>query len=245
MREYRLRGIVKSDLSVVDHDQAVRVFRDVLHTVGNENDRDPHFIPELPDLTQDLIPAVRVQSGGRLIQNEDLRIHREDSRDRNAALLSSGQVKGGSRKIFVLQPDPAQRIDRALPALLRGQLLILRAEHDVREHVRLEELVLRILEDQTNAGAQSLQVVLILPDVLSHIEDLTVRRLHESVKMLDQRRFSRSRMPDDPHELPFRDLQIDILQCIYRKGCILIICIADIFQFKQHLIPPSSPRRAR
>ena len=45
------------------------------------------FVEECPDLGR----ARRIELGGRLVEDEHLRAHRDDARDRDALLLAAGQ----------------------------------------------------------------------------------------------------------------------------------------------------------
>ena len=104
MGKYSLRSIVKGDLSIVHHDQSLCIFRNILHTVGNQNDRDSSHFMKFCDLVQNIVSSFRVQTCGRLIQDQDLRVHCQNSGNGNSFLLTSGKFKRRFAVIFLFEP---------------------------------------------------------------------------------------------------------------------------------------------
>ena len=70
------------------HDQhAVGILGNILHRVADQQHRDAGFLMVVPDLAQDRVAALGVQTGSGLVQHQHAGVHGHDARNRNAALL--------------------------------------------------------------------------------------------------------------------------------------------------------------
>ena len=90
MTEHFLWRTVIHLLSVVHHNQPVRVPGHILHAVGYQDDGHAPLPVEMVYLVQDFIPSPWVQSRRGLIQDQHLRFHGQHPCNCHAALLSSG-----------------------------------------------------------------------------------------------------------------------------------------------------------
>ena len=76
------------------HDaQTIRHAGGVVHGVGDQNDGGTALAVQAADEFENFVVGARVQTGSRLIQNENLRLHREHAGDCDAALLSARQIE--------------------------------------------------------------------------------------------------------------------------------------------------------
>jgi len=210
MCKYFFRCIIKSFYSVIHNDDPLHVFRNIFHAVGYQNNGNSSCLMETCNLIKDLIPPHRIQSCGRLIQDQYLGIHRQNTGNGYSSLLSSGQFKRGLRIITFVQSHMFQGFFCPFFTFLRWQILILRSETDVGQYIGLKQLMFRILEDQSYLTSQSTKRKFVCPDILSLKINMSFCRTDQSIKMLDQGGFSTSGVSDDSNKLSLRYFQIDI-----------------------------------
>ena len=114
---------------------------------------------------EEIISSGRVEAGGRLIENQHLRAHRQYTGDRNTPLLSARELKRRLLPERLAEADHTQRFLCTLPCFCLRHALVLRTEHDVRDDIDLEELILRVLEHEAHFEAKLLHVELRCIDV--------------------------------------------------------------------------------
>ncbi len=81
------------DPTLADDADPVRERGGVLEVVGDEHGGQPERLEQLAQFGADARPRVRVERGERLVQQEDLRIACERSRERNALALSARELR--------------------------------------------------------------------------------------------------------------------------------------------------------
>ena len=59
--------------------------------------------------------------------------------------------------------------------LFRWKVLILRSEADIRQYIRLKQLMFRILEDQSYLASQSTKRKFVCPDILPFKINMSLR----------------------------------------------------------------------
>ena len=180
------------------------------------------------DQAQDLIPAPGVQTRCRLIQDQDLRPHGQDAGNGRPSFLSAGQVERRLFKIPFFHAHVAQGFRRSFAAFLFGQSQIPGAEHDIRKDRLLEQLVLRILEDQAYFGPELLLVKAFSVNVFPIVINVTGRRLQQAVEHLHQGRLAGTGMADQADEAVIGNLRADPLQGRYLHGRPGFICICNV-----------------
>ena len=180
-------------------------------------------------LIQNLISALRVQTSRRLIQNQKGRIHRQDSRDRHPAFLSSGQLKRRFFIIAFIQPYMLQSLFRALLTFFRRKSLILWSETDVGKNVCLKQLMFRILKHQSHMTAQFPEVVAFLPDILPVVINVSRGRPDQPVEMLYQRGLSAAGMTDHSDKLTVLDFHRHMFQGMHLISGSRAVGISHIF----------------
>ena len=104
MGKYSLRSVIICNLSVVDYDQSLRIFRDIFHTVRYKDNGNSSYFMKLCDLIKDVIASFRIQTRCRFIKDQDLRVHRQNSGNGNSFLLSAGKLKWRFAVVLFLKP---------------------------------------------------------------------------------------------------------------------------------------------
>src|SRR5581483_12010294 len=83
---------------------------------------------------EDLAPDLRVEVPGRLVGEEEGRLHDEGARDRDALALAARELIGTVRGA-VGERDALERVEGAAPPLAGRNALVGEREHDVRDGV--------------------------------------------------------------------------------------------------------------
>ena len=138
MGEDFLRLIIKRHMAVIHNDDPLDIFCDILHAVRYEHNGNAARLMQQRQLVKDFIAPLRVKACRRLVENQKIRVHREHTGNRHAALLAAGKFK---RRFFIHlfgKSDVLQRFFRTLSALLGGKSLVFRAEADIRNDIRLK-----------------------------------------------------------------------------------------------------------
>ena len=149
---------------------------------------------EQPDL------AARVECAGRLVQEQDARLHGDDGGDRDALLLAAGQGVGRPVQQLVDAQVGGDVGDEALD-LVPGEAELQGAEGELVAHVGAEELHVGVLEDEADAGAEVAAERRVLERLLGERSaeglDVAGAREDQSVEHLEQRRLARPVRADD------------------------------------------------
>ena len=164
-----------------------------------------------PDHRKDVPVRRRIETGCRLIEYQDLRIHGDDTGYSDASLHTARQLE--RRHIFYLVIIESHKFYCVPDPLFSFFLIhteVLRTESDIEPHGLLKELVLRILENEAHLAPYIGHLYLAVGYALSVNVYLTRRRLYESVQVLEQRRLARSRVADNSKDLAVRDIKRDI-----------------------------------
>ena len=239
MAEHLAGRSVQHHTSMVHHDDAAHIVRHILHAVGDQHNGHSRLFPERGDLSQNLVPALRIQAGSGLVQDQHIRFHCQDSRDSHSPLLSAGQIKGRLAVVFLSDPHKLQRASGPSFHLFRGKPQIFRAEADIREYVDLKKLVFRILEHQAHLAPERLQAVALFINIFSVIIQRSLRRLQKAVQMLYQRGFSGARVADEADEFSVLNGQADILQRGHAQLRVRPVYMAHMLQCDRHFASSS------
>ena len=119
------------------------------------------------NLIQDLISSLWIQTSRRLIQNQDLRIHCQNSGNRNTLFLSSGQIKWRFFEIFFFEPNLKKCFLRLFFRFFSALSLIHRSKADIRKHVTFKKLMLRILKHQTDFTSKCASIIVLCPYIFT------------------------------------------------------------------------------
>jgi hypothetical protein len=85
-----IRRAFGDDLAVVHHHQPVAQLLGLVHVVGGQHQGHALVLEPVQPVPQH-VPGLRVQSGGRLVQQQDLRVVDQRPGDRQPALHAAGQ----------------------------------------------------------------------------------------------------------------------------------------------------------
>src|SRR5262245_19080100 len=154
---------------------------------------------------------IRIEISGRFVREYERGIVDERPGDRDALLLSAGEVPG-IRIDAMLQAHPLEHLKGAATLLSRRHTEHFQDEGDVFKHgTRRDQF--EVLEDEPDAAAVLLDVAAgELREVVAVDQQLALRRtlLHE--KKTKERRFAGPARSGEKHELAFIDCEGKILQ---------------------------------
>src|SRR5688572_20685063 len=131
LRDQLLGRAVRDDAAVVDDRHAVAEELRLLHVVRRQQNRSaarPELIEQRPQLTSRL----RVEAGGRLVQEQQIRFAGERARKRETLLLAARELADTARSLASELDDSQQLLDRPptrvertkqTERLLHGQLV--------------------------------------------------------------------------------------------------------------------------
>ena len=145
--------------------------------MGDKEDGVADLFMVVFDLVQDLVAALGIEAGGRLVENEDLWLHRDDPRDGGPPLLPARELEGAFFQKFGPQAGKFGGLCHPLADLLFPKAHVFGAEGDVLINGFLKELVLRVLEDQPDVETDLPHLAFIRPDILAVDEDPALSRL--------------------------------------------------------------------
>ena len=134
------------------HDPVHQVFPDP-HPVLHDHQGGAGLVQAAAHGIADLQDARGVEVGGRLVEQQQPRPHREDPGERQPLLLSAGE---GRRRVVQrqpAQPDVVERLVHARPDLRRRDGKVLRPEGDVVAEAGKHHLRFRVLLHKPGAAA--------------------------------------------------------------------------------------------
>ena len=209
-----MRRAIQPDLPLVQHNDAVGEARDALQFLRGHHDGDLVPVGQLGQHVEHGRFAGGIQAGGRLVEHQHLRPHRQHRRDGDALLLAARQQQ--RRTVPILgQPDRVQRPGQPLLDLSGRDAQILAAERDLVLDAHLHDLALRILEDQADGARQIGHEMLF--GVLAEDRHIAAKHAagdvgHQPIERHAEGRLPRADAAEQGHELPALDLEVDPLE---------------------------------
>ena len=198
------------------------------------DDHDRKILLQLQGEILDLRGGDRVECGGRLIHEQDIRLDGQCTGDAETLLLSTGQTECGfSETILQLIPDrrlTKRGLDDLIELLLVADTVRTWTVGNIVIDRHRERI--RLLEDHADPLTKCIDIDILLIDVLSIEEDLTIdaTALHQvvhTVQRLEQRGLATAGRSDEGRDLIRRDVQIDVMK---RVECAIVQI--HIFDFK-------------
>ena len=125
----------------------------VLQPVLDDEDGAPLLPGELVDDLHRLQPRLRIQSGQRLVKDEDVHRLAQDAGDGHLLLLSAGEVEG-NRAQKVLHPHYTGKFLHPWHHLRPGHVVVFHGEGDVLAHRQAHKLGVAVLENGAHRFAQ-------------------------------------------------------------------------------------------
>ena len=103
-------------------DDAPGVAGDLLHAVADDDDGRAGALAVITDIVHYLTAACGVKPGGRLVEYQHARSHRDNARDGDAALLPAGQLQRRAVEQLLVHADSRTRSSTSLSLsfMLRG-----------------------------------------------------------------------------------------------------------------------------
>ena len=126
--------------------------------MGNEDYGNALLPVQLFHGVNDILPAPGVQHGGRLIQNDALGLHSQNTGNGNALLLSAGQKMGRMLPVFV-HSHLAQGLVHSAADFRTGDPQIFRAKRHILFHHIGNDLVVRVLEHHAHIATHCHQPI--------------------------------------------------------------------------------------
>ena len=185
---------------------------------------------EIPHRSNDLLAAIWVQHGRRLIQHNTFRPHGNYSRNRHPLFLTAGELI--RRAVTVLRHSYLlQSIVHPLPDLFRRHAQILRAEPDILFYHRCNDLIVRILKHHTCTLADIPQLIFVLR-IPSSDPHRAASRNEKCIDVLGKRGFPRTIMSENRDKPAFLNLYIHLVDSTLRSDDIPFLVSFFIFKYK-------------
>jgi len=226
--EEGLRVVLFDDLAFIHEDDAVGDLAGEAHFVGDSNHGFALFGQGDHDI-QDFADHFGVEGGGGFVEEHDVGALAERPGDGDALLLPAGELVG----VFVGligDVDPLQEVHGGLDRLLLGLFVDPdRGEGEVFQDRQVGEEV-EVLEDHGDVGADLLEVLDVAVDMDPFDVDAPLLVLLQAVDAADEGRLARTRGAGDDDDLPFFDLQIDLLEDME-----IVVPFVDAFDLNDRL----------
>ncbi len=232
-----VRVAVFGNPALVDKDQARRHFFGKADFMSDDDHRHPFFGQILHDL-QHFVAQLRIERGGRLVEQHHFRLHRQRAGNRHALLLAARQF----RRVMVgalRQTDFGQQLARQLfrIGLLRAAYAD-RAEGDIFQRRQVREQI-ELLEHHAGFLADQPIVHFRIVGFQAVDDQIAAGDFFQLVDAAQQGGFAGAGRPDDHHHFAFVDLQIDVVQHLG-----LAKMLGDVFKFNHRIFILLSRRRS-
>ena len=210
MGEEFLRHVHLDDLALVHEHHAVGDLAGKTHLMG-DHQHGHAVLGEADHGVEHLLDHFRIERGGRLVEQHDLRVHAERARDRDPLLLAAGQLAG----IFVgllRDLDPLEVMQRDLLGfLLRHLAHPDRRQRAVFQHGEMRKQV-EMLEHHADVAAHLVDLLEVVGQLDAVDDDAALLMLLEPVDAADHGRFAGAGRPADDDALAAHHLEIDVAQ---------------------------------
>ena len=203
-------------MDLLDHDTTVHEQHATRHLSRETHlvSHDDHRHALLREVTHDvehLLDHLRVERAGRLVEEHDLRVHRQPARDGDALLLPAGKLLWEGACLVGNTDALQQRARRGLRLRARDALDAHRGQADVVQYREVGEEV-ELLEYHADLGAQRIHVCLrIMHRATEHV-DLPAVNCLQPVDAAQERALARARRPTHDDHLARTDATRDTLQ---------------------------------
>ena len=197
-----------------------------LHVMGDQNDCYLFPTVQLPHCLQDFLSSVRIQHGGRLIQDDAPRAHGHHACNSHSLLLSSRKLVWGLITVGC-HTDFFQAVIHTFPDIICRNSHVFRAKAYVLFHNGSYDLVIRILKYHSCLLAY-------LPEfgLSGGIDPVHQHRSlcwdQKRIHMLRQCGFSGSVMSQNCHKFSCFNVQVHIIDCTLHVYHIAVIIVSLI-----------------
>src|SRR5690606_29611072 len=205
-----LRRALLDNPSLIEEQHAIRHFASEAHLVRDHDHRHAAQRQFLHHV-EHFLDHLRVKCRGRLVEEHDLRLHRQRPRDSHPLLLPARQLAG----ILVALLRDADALQQ-LACLGFGSVLLPvthfhRREHDVLQHREMREKV-ELLEHHADLAANGGDVAYVVAQFDTIDDDLAFLMFLKPVDAANERRLARTGWADDNDHLTRIDIDRDIAQ---------------------------------
>ena len=197
---------------------AIRAER-FFHKLRNHDDGHAVLLIELSYSREHLFTPSGVEHGGCLVQNQNLRLHGEQSRDGDALFLSAGESVAGLLGIGAHLNFCQSRI-YPLANLRRCDAEVLGAKADILFYNGGDKLIVRVLKHHADAAAD-FQKIFFLRGIQPCNGDRAFSGQKQGVEELAQRAFAGAVVPDNGNDLALLNGQADVLEGRFLRAGIL------------------------
>jgi tumor protein p53-inducible protein 3 len=197
-RDQFLRCAEGDAFAVVDDGDAIaKAFR-LVHVMRRKQNGSTPLTESLHDVPQ-LQTALRIEAARGLVEEQDVRLADESTRDSKTLFLTAGEFSNAGIQLLV-EREVVQQIAGIRPVPIEGAEQPQRLEHG--------ELLAELRFLQRDAHALAQLSLMLLPREAENTDLASVRRV-DPFEDLDRRRLARAVRPEQPEALPTTDLQIE------------------------------------
>ena len=188
----------------------------------------------------DLVRVFGIQIAGRFVGQQDGRAIHDGAGDAQALLFAAGQ-RDRAGLLALEQADLVECGAHPLVAFAVIETADLQRQHDVVEHVAVEQQLV-ILEDDAKVAAQIRQrAFLEHPDVLIVDDDAAEVGTLDRCDEFEQCALAGSGVPGDEHHLAIGDIERDVLQRLIAAG-VAFVDLGERDHFKNRKFKPRNTR---
>src|SRR4051812_49126212 len=213
------------DLAEVHHGHAVAHVPHDGEVVRDEHDRQPQLALEVAQQVQDLRLDRHVESGHRLVRDDQLRVERERARHPDALALAARELVREAVVVLGVEPDLLHQLLHAplAPALALVDVVDLeRVGDDRADRLARVERRVRVLEDHLHLAPQRLQLLAVEPrDVAPAVLDRAARRVEQARDQARGRALAAAGLPHDPERLALHDVERHAVDGMHRPDLLL------------------------
>src|SRR5690606_9215124 len=200
------------DLAGLKYGDAVADPADHVHLVGDQHHGQAQLTVDARQQVEDLAGGLRVESTGRLVAEQDLRLGGQRPGDADALLLAAGQLRRVALRL-IAEADPVEQFGDPCLDLRAAQLAGQLQRHgDVAGHGARAEQV-EVLEDHPDLTADAAKAAVVqCGDIDPANRQAAAAGLLEAVDQAQQGAIAGSGVADQPEDFTGFDAQVGGLQ---------------------------------
>ncbi len=205
MPEYFPRAVIKDDAPLLHDDAPARVAGDQLHVVSDHDNRVALRVQDVGQFHEQG-PALQVLSRGRFIEDDNLRVHRQDGGKGDALPIAPAERERVPLG-HLMNPDGVHRFAGPPLQRLALQTEAYGAYLDFLDHAGPEELMIWVLQYQADAASQPRGRELLRR--LAKHGQVARRWFQQANEVFDKRGLACAILANQPYELTSVDAQRD------------------------------------